>query len=78
MGYGHQRASYPLRHLSPTGEVISANNYGGIPKKDKRVWKSSRKFYEFISRLTALPLIGQSIFNIYDKLQAIPPFYPKT
>jgi len=77
MGYGHQRASYPLRHLSPTGKVIAANNYAGIPKKDKAYWGSSRKFYEFVSRLTALPLIGQKIFDLYDKLQSIPPFYPK-
>jgi len=77
MGYGHQRASYPLRHLSSTNKVISANNYQGIPKKDKAVWENSRRLYEFVSRLTALPLIGKKIFNIYDKFQAIPEFYPK-
>lgn len=77
MGYGHQRAAYPLRHLSPTGAVINANNYQGIPSRDLRIWKASRKFYEFVSRLTNIPLIGEWVFRQYDKLQAIPEFYPE-
>ncbi len=77
MGYGHQRAAYPLRHLSPTGKVIVANNYEGIPQKDQKIWRNSRKFYEFVSRLTGIPYIGQTLFDWYDKLQAINPFYPR-
>ncbi len=76
MGYGHQRASYPLRRLSPTGKVITANNYEGIPQKDRLIWEKSRRFYEFVSRLSNLPLIGDSIFHLYDKVQKIPDFYP--
>lgn len=77
MGYGHQRATYPLRKLSPTGKVINANNYQGIPNSDLRIWKSSREFYEFVSRLTNIPIIGSKIFNAYDKFQSIPDFYPR-
>lgn len=77
MGYGHQRAAYPLRHLSPTGEVISANNYQGIPKKDYRIWRESESFYNFVSRLIGIPLIGRHLFNLYDKLQSIQQFYPR-
>lgn len=77
MGYGHQRAAYPLRHFSPTGHVINANNYPGIPADDLNIWKSSRKFYEFISRMTRIPIIGKFIFNLYDKFQTIPHFYPR-
>ncbi len=77
MGYGHQRAAYPLRHLCPTGQVINADNYPGIPKKDRRIWINTRKFYEFISRFTHIPFVGKPVFKIYDKLQAIPWFYPR-
>lgn len=77
MGYGHQRAAYPLKHLSPTGHVIKANNYPGIPSADLSIWKSSRRFYEFVSRVTRIPLIGDFLFNLYDKLQSIPKFYPR-
>lgn len=77
MGYGHQRAAHPLRHLSPTGKVIIANNYEGIPRRDFSIWHNSQAFYEFVSRLTALPVVGGRIFNFYDKLQSIVNFYPR-
>ncbi len=85
MGYGHQRAVYPLRHLAaplPTdqnriGKVINANNYLGIPKKDRNHWTESQKLYEFISRFTAIPVIGNWLFRAMDYFQRIEPFYPK-
>lgn len=77
MGYGHQRAAYPLRHLSPTGKVIVANNYEGIPKSDQKIWRESRRWYEFFSRLTNIPLIGPHLFGLFDKFQAIADFYPR-
>lgn len=77
MGYGHQRAAYPLRHLSPDGKVLIANNYQGIPPKDFAVWRRSEKFYGFVSRLINIPFIGLTLFNTYDKLQAIRDFYPR-
>ena len=76
MGFGHQRATYPLSHISHEG-VVSANTYRGIPEEDKKIWETSRHMYEFISRLTRLPVVGQPLFDIYDKLQSIPDFYPK-
>lgn len=77
MGYGHQRTSYPLRDLAPYGKVINANDYEGIPKKDRRIWENSRKFYEFISNFKRIPLIGEPAFSLFDKFQEILTFYPK-
>ncbi len=76
MGYGHQRTAYPLRGFAFGGKVINANDYDGIPEKDKKVWESSRAFYEFISRFKKVPLIGSLAFAIFNKFQAIPSFYP--
>ncbi|MEK7167549.1 MAG: hypothetical protein AAB791_00945, partial [Patescibacteria group bacterium] len=76
MGYGHQRAAYPLNDLA-YGGVITANNYRGIPEKDKLIWHNSRRFYEFISRFKKVPVIGEKVFELYDKFQAIPNFYPR-
>lgn len=76
MGYGHQRAAYPLKSIA-RGEIITANNYRGIPDKDRKIWEGSRAFYEFISRFKRIPLVGEVAFNIYDKFQSIPNFYPK-
>jgi hypothetical protein len=78
MGYGHQRAAHPLRFLSPTGKVVLANNYDGMPHGDRRIWENSQKFYEFFSRAKNLPLIGNFLFDILiDKMQAILSFYPR-
>ncbi len=76
MGYGHQRAAYPLKAIA-AGQIITANNYRGIPEKDKKIWQESRVFYEFISRFKMVPLIGNKVFEIYDRIQAIPKFYPR-
>jgi hypothetical protein len=77
MGYGHQRAAYPLKHLACGGEVINANAYDGIPEEDIKIWHQSQKFYNFISRFKNFPLLGKYAFDLFDKLQAIPEFYPK-
>lgn len=76
MGYGHERAAYGLRTLA-YGDIITANAYPGIPAKDKKLWTESRRVYETISRLKPLPIIGDMIFEVMDKLQRIAPFYPR-
>ncbi len=85
MGYGHQRAVHPLRHVAARPQsietadsnIVTANNYVGIPATDRRRWESGRGLYETISRLKAFPVIGTAIFNLMDYIQKIDPFYPK-
>lgn len=76
MGYGHQRAAHPLSYLAEGG-IISANNYVGIPKKDKDIWSNTKGIYEFISRFKKVPFIGEKLFHLYDRFQEIPSFYPR-
>ena len=75
MGYGHQRAAYPLTDIAEGG-IINANNYAGIPKSDTRMWEGGRKLYETVSRMKFLPIVGDWIFNIMDYFQKINLFYP--
>jgi hypothetical protein len=83
MGYGHQRAIYPLREYAVTPKnidgdcVINANGYSGIPKIDKIRWEGGRKLYETVSRFKRIPFIGQKVFDFMDYLQRIKSFYPK-
>lgn len=77
MGYGHQRTAYPLRHLAETGRVINANDYPGIPEEDKRIWENAKNFYELISRIKQIPLVGNLAFAVFDKFQEILSYYPK-
>jgi hypothetical protein len=75
MGYGHQRAAYPLRDLSD-GEIITINNYEGIPAWEKEYWVKSLRSYERLSRLKKIPLAGEMIFSLLDFFQKIPARYP--
>lgn len=77
MGYGHQRAAAPLRELAFKNKIINANNYTGIPATDKKIWSNSRAFYEMVSKIKTVPLVGDVIFSLFDHFQDIPDFYPK-
>ena len=75
MGYGHQRAAYPLRDLS-AGEIITINNYPGIPDWEKKYWIDSLRSYERFSRFREIPILGKAVFAIMDAFQKIKPRYP--
>ena len=76
MGYGHERAAFALKNLA-SGGIITANDYPGIPERDKNLWLNGRKSYEFVSRMQPIPIIGKYIFGILDAIQEIDPFYPR-
>ncbi|MDO8425690.1 MAG: hypothetical protein Q7T01_04235 [bacterium] len=77
MGYGHERPAYALRELSG-GEIIVANDYPGIPAEDRALWEQGRKYYETVSRLQPMPVIGKTLFHaLVDHQQEIAPFYPR-
>lgn len=75
MGYGHQRAAYPLKDIA-FERIINANSDKMISDKEIRIWDRSRNFYEFVSRLKEITFIGKLIFNIFDKFQSISPLFP--
>ncbi len=86
MGYGHQRAIYPLKKIGYKPEqlkdlqtnIITANNYPDIPKIDRKRWQSTQKLYEVISRAnTNLPVLGPLLFKTMDYFQRIEKFYPR-
>jgi len=76
MGYGHQRAAYPLMDIASDNKIITINNYEGIPEWEKKYWIKSLESYEIISRLKKIPILGDFIFWIMDAFQKIQPFYP--
>ncbi|MDP2944482.1 MAG: hypothetical protein Q8N57_02840 [bacterium] len=76
MGYGHQRAAYPLMDLS-AGEIITINDYPGIADWEKEYWINSLNSYERVSRLKKIPFLGSLIFEVMDAFQKIRPLYPR-
>jgi hypothetical protein len=77
MGYGHQRTAHPLRGLAPGGEVLFADDYPGIPDRDKAVWRRTRRLYDLISNVQQVPVVGNAAFSAFDVLQRILRFYPR-
>ena len=75
MGYGHQRAAYPLKDIAYE-RILTANNDKIVSDSDKRLWERTRIFYENVSRLKNIPVVGSVTFDLYDRLQKISPFYP--
>ena len=85
MGYGHQRAVFPLLEMSMTPTawnidkpfIITANDYPGIPRSDRIKWYYTRKIYEGVSRIQGFPIFGKRVFHLMSYLQKIEPFYPR-
>lgn len=75
MGYGHQRAAYPLLDLAG-GEIISMNDYDGLPGWERKYWQNNLEMYEKISRFKKIPLLGRGVFSVMDYFQRIKPFHP--
>ncbi len=75
MGYGHQRAAYPLKDVA-YDRIVNANSDKALSEKEKRIWAKTRLYYEFVSNVNDIPYIGPLIFKIYYYFQDITPFYP--
>ncbi|MBI4114360.1 MAG: hypothetical protein HY445_00785, partial [Candidatus Niyogibacteria bacterium] len=76
MGFGHYRAALPLLNIANEGKIILANQYEGIPQKDKSIWARQEQYYSAISRFSATPIIGPFAFRIFDQFQKIASFSP--
>ena len=76
MGYGHQRAVYPLKDIAEE-EIITVGSSEDISKAEKKLWKRLLNAYEFFSRAKGIPIIGRPLFSMLDTLMFIPSFYPQ-
>jgi len=75
MGYGHQRAVYPLKDIAEDG-IITVGSSGAISKAEQKLWKRLLNAYEFFSRAKGIPVLGPPFFSMLDSLMRIPSFYP--
>lgn len=75
MGYGHQRAVYPLKNIAEDG-IITVGSTEAASKSEKKSWKRILRTYEFFSRAKSIPVIGPPLFSMLDTLMYIPSFYP--
>lgn len=75
MGYGHQRAVFPLHSIAEEG-LITVGKNDNSSQKEKKQWSRLLNVYETFSRARGIPLIGKPIFAMLDTLMHIPSFYP--
>ena len=75
MGYGHQRAAYPLKDLAYM-RIINVNDDSIISHKERKYWRKIQHIYEFVSRSKDLPIIGNIVFGTFDFFQSISPLFP--
>lgn len=75
MGYGHQRAIYPLRSIAEEG-IITVGDTEPVSNQERKAWRRMLFLYEALSRASTLPLVGKPLFSILDLLLKIPAYYP--
>src|ERR1035437_5409471 len=75
MGYGHQRAVYPLKEIAEDG-IITVGTGQSASRDEEKLWKRILNGYEFMSRAKGIPFIGNPIFNLLDSFMYIPSYYP--
>lgn len=75
MGYGHQRAAWPLADIAEE-KIISIGTDEYTSPSIRKKWSRIQRIYEFISRNKELPFIGKYLFNAMDYLLEIPSYYP--
>jgi len=76
MGLGHKRAVYPFASIAYNG-IIIANSESFAPPDELKIWSKQKKIYESLSRVKSVPVIGNFLFGVMDRLQAIRPAYPR-
>ena len=75
MGYGHQRAVYPLKDIAEEG-IMTVGSSEAVSKSEQKLWKRLLNAYEFFSRAKSIPVVGPPVFSMLDSLMRIPSFYP--
>ena len=77
MGLGHQRAVHPLKQMAKKKTLINMQDGRHTGPKEKKIWHKTRTLYETISRAGRIPFLGKYLIAAMDRVQYIPPFYPR-
>ncbi len=75
MGYGHLRAAHALAGALGT-EVLLVDRPPLAEGEELLLWAACRRFYEGVSRLSQLPVVGAPLRSLLDAITDIPPLHP--
>ncbi|MDD9946248.1 MAG: hypothetical protein OXU20_34710 [Myxococcales bacterium] len=75
MGYGHMRPARSIaNHLGVP--VLHADREPLADAEERRRWQGIRDFYEHVSRLSTLPVVGEPMRILLNSITDIPSLYP--
>jgi hypothetical protein len=75
MGYGHLRAAVALGNLLGL-PIANIDEAPLADEEERRIWARARRFYEFVSRASQLPIVGGAFDFALGTLTTIPSLYP--
>ena len=75
MGYGHLRAAAPLATALGV-EILHADQPPLADAHERVHWARARRFYEVMSRLSQLQVIGGALDTVLDAVTSIPRLHP--
>ncbi len=75
MGYGHLRAAMPLADALGT-TVVQVDRAPIVAMEEERLWRRIRNAYEFVSRVSQIPLVGAPLRAALDQITDIPHLHP--
>jgi hypothetical protein len=75
MGYGHQRAAYPLKEIAYQ-KIFTANSEKIISQDERKAWLKLRTSYEKVTKYSTHSIIGKILFMLYKPFQEISSLYP--
>jgi hypothetical protein len=76
MGYGHLRAAHAVADALGTC-VLQADQPPLAEPHERRLWEAARRLYEWTSRASQLPWVGELLGRLLDRVTHIPRFEPR-
>ncbi|MGM0558327.1 MAG: hypothetical protein ACQEVA_18225 [Myxococcota bacterium] len=76
MGYGHLRAAHPLADALDT-ELLYVDEPPLADTEDQTLWGYTRKYYEGLTRISTIPMLGAPMEYVVDEITAIEPLHPR-
>ncbi len=75
MGLGHLRAAHALHRFIQEELFIEGSEHH--TKQEQRLWDEFKNAYYTMSVMGKIPVIGPILAQLLDKMEHIPPYYPR-